>query len=178
MTTATKTPLKIMMFENAGGSISFRVTGTIHGELIQKNFPTDAEVRTFMNGLLAAAGQGESSPQRLANTIFPTDAELHEAELAWQRLRAQVLKGSLVTAITDTCARPPAQSHRPLAIDQTSFARRCGHTNYSAQRNANRYLRRATSSPKRFSSSMMVLGKSSAMVEIPTGCGWVSHVNS
>lgn len=52
-----------------------------------------------MNGLLAAAGQGESSRRRVTTTNFPLDTDLHEAELAWARLRAQVPKGSLITAV-------------------------------------------------------------------------------
>ena len=52
-----------------------------------------------MNGLIAAANQGESSRQRVATTIFPEDAELREAELAWKRLRQQLPRGSLVTAV-------------------------------------------------------------------------------
>ncbi|MDO8587622.1 MAG: hypothetical protein Q7T82_11340 [Armatimonadota bacterium] len=99
MGNSTKVSLKIIPFKNPSGHLAFRVSGTIHGERVQKNFPTDAEARTFMNGLVAAAGQGESSPRRVATTIFPLDTDLHEAELAWQRLRAQDPKGSLVTAV-------------------------------------------------------------------------------
>lgn len=52
-----------------------------------------------MNGLIGAANQGESSRQRVATTTFPQDADLREAELAWQRLRRQQPQGSLVTAV-------------------------------------------------------------------------------
>jgi hypothetical protein len=66
---------------------------------MQKNFPTELAARTFMHGLIAAANQGETSRPRVATTIFPEDAKLREAELAWQRLRQKMPRGSLITAI-------------------------------------------------------------------------------
>jgi hypothetical protein len=40
------------------------MTGSICGERVQKNFPTELMARTFMNGFIAAANQGESSRPR------------------------------------------------------------------------------------------------------------------
>lgn len=119
--TATKIPLKIVMFENSGGSLSFQVTGTIHGERIQKNFPTDAEARTFINGLLAAAGQGESSPQRIAHPILPTNVQLYEAELAWPGIQRQVLIGFLVATIDYPMANGRPRTPATMIPCQDSF---------------------------------------------------------
>ena len=98
-----KPSLKIIAFRNRGGTLSSRVTGTVgEGDAkqrMQKNFPTREEAEVFMDGLIDAADQGESSPTRPANTIFPTNDELREAELAWKRLRAKLPEGSLVTAV-------------------------------------------------------------------------------
>lgn len=52
-----------------------------------------------MDGLVKAAGQGESLPTRVTTTIFPRDEALHDAPLAWQRLQAQVPTGAPITAI-------------------------------------------------------------------------------
>ncbi len=99
MGNSAKITLKIIPFKNPSGQVAYRVTGMIYGERIQKNFPTHAEARTFMDGLVKAAGQGESLPTRVTTTIFPREEDLHDAQLAWQRLRAQVPKGSLITAV-------------------------------------------------------------------------------
>jgi hypothetical protein len=99
MANSTKFTLKIIPFTNPSGNLAYRVTGMVYVERIQKNFPTFEEARTFMNGLIAHAGQGESSPTRIATTTLMLDADLHEAQMAWQRLRAQVPKGSLITAV-------------------------------------------------------------------------------
>ena len=101
LTTAnsTKFTLKIIPFTNPSGNLAYRVTGMVYGERVQKNFPTFEEARTFMNVLIAYAGQGESSPTRIATTTLMLDADLHEAQMAWQRLRTQVPKGSLITAV-------------------------------------------------------------------------------
>jgi hypothetical protein len=45
------------------------MTGSICGERVQKNFPTELMARTFMNGLIAAANQGESSRTRFIGRI-------------------------------------------------------------------------------------------------------------
>lgn len=100
MSHSTKVTLKIIPFRNPGGSVAFRVSGTVYGERIQKNFSTRSVAETYLNGLLAVAGQGQSSdPQRLVMTTFVRDADLHDAQLAFARLRAQVPRGSLVTAV-------------------------------------------------------------------------------
>lgn len=99
MGNSTKITLKIIPFKNPSGQVAYRVTGMIYGERIQKNFPTHAEARTLMDGLVKAAGQGESLPTRVTTTLFPRDEDLHDAQLAWQRLRAQVPNGSLITAV-------------------------------------------------------------------------------
>ena len=99
MGNSTKVTLKIIPFKNPSGQLAYRVTGMIYGERIQKNFPTPAEARTFMNGLIEHAGQGESLPTRLTTTTFARDEDLQDAQLAWQRLRAQVPKGSLTTVV-------------------------------------------------------------------------------
>jgi hypothetical protein len=54
---------------------------------IQKNFPTHAEAEVFMNGLLRAANQGQSSRQQIMPTNFSSERDLRDAESAWFRLR-------------------------------------------------------------------------------------------
>lgn len=76
-----------------------RVTGTISGHSVQKNFPTRDAAEVFMDGLIRSANQGKSAPTRAALTIFQTDQELHTAELAYQRLRTALPTGSLMTAV-------------------------------------------------------------------------------
>ncbi|MBI4622461.1 MAG: hypothetical protein HY736_04465 [Verrucomicrobia bacterium] len=81
MSNSTQVALRIIPFKYPSGHLTNRVTGTIRGERVQKNFPADAEARTFMNGLVAAAGQGKSAPQRVTTTNLPRDVDLREAEM-------------------------------------------------------------------------------------------------
>jgi hypothetical protein len=56
--------LKIIPFKNRGGTLSFRVSRTILGERVQKNFPTQLAAEEFRDELLARAKQGDSEPVR------------------------------------------------------------------------------------------------------------------
>ncbi len=98
MSNPTKVTLKIILYENPSGHLSHRVTGAIHGERVQKNFPTNAEVRTFMNGLVPAAGQGKSTPQRVTTTNLPRVADLREAQMPWQRFAGPGPRGNLCSS--------------------------------------------------------------------------------
>ncbi len=91
--------LKILPFKNPSGNVVHRVTGTIYGERVQKNFASLSEARGFMNGLIQSANQGDSLPTRVAYTTLAKDEELREAELAWARLRASHPTGSLITVV-------------------------------------------------------------------------------
>jgi hypothetical protein len=81
-----KSTLKIIWFKNPSGDKVPRVTGTIHGERVQKNFPTRREAQGYINGLLARAYQGDSAPLRQVATTLESDKDLREAELAFSRL--------------------------------------------------------------------------------------------
>ena len=52
-----------------------------------------------MSGLIAAANQEESVPQRVAVTRLASDEDLREAEQAWARLRRAQPDGSLISAV-------------------------------------------------------------------------------
>jgi integrase len=99
MSNSRKITLDVIPFKNPSGHLVHRVSGYIHGERVQKNFPTELKARTFMNGLIADANQGESARQRLTTTSLAEDGDLREAELAWERLREKVPAGSLITAV-------------------------------------------------------------------------------
>jgi integrase len=96
---SAKVTLKIVPFQNPSGHVVHRVSGSIYGKRVQKNFATVEVARTFMHGLLKAADQGESMSARVTTTSFARDEYLREAELAWARLREAHPKGSLVTAV-------------------------------------------------------------------------------
>lgn len=99
MANSTKITLRIIPFKNPSGAVVFRVSGSILGQRVQKNFPTRQAAGTFMDGLIGAANQGESARKRVTTTTLPDDADLREAELAWGRLRRELPRGSLITAV-------------------------------------------------------------------------------
>jgi len=90
--------LKIVTFKNPSGRFAYRVTGTIHGGRVQKNFPSHEAAEEFMNGLLQSGDQGDSAPRRVTTTLL-REEDMKEAELAWGRLRKKHPEGSLVTAV-------------------------------------------------------------------------------
>jgi hypothetical protein len=94
-----KSTLKIVWFKNPSGEKVPRVTGTIHGERVQKNFSTRQEAQGYINGRLARAYQGDSSPLRPAATTFESDDDLKDAEIAFARLRSAIPKGALTTVV-------------------------------------------------------------------------------
>jgi hypothetical protein len=92
-----KTTLKVIPFENRGGSFSFRVTGMIVGKRVQKNFATQAAAEGFLTEVLGAANQEES--YRVTTTLFRTDPLLREAEAAHAKLTAAAPSASLLKAV-------------------------------------------------------------------------------
>ncbi len=92
-----KTTLKVIPFENRGGSYSYRVSGTIIGKRVQKNFATQAAAEAFLSELVGAANQEES--YRVTTTLFPTDPLLREAESAYAKLTGAAPSASLLKAV-------------------------------------------------------------------------------
>lgn len=56
----SKLTLNIVPFENRGGSTSYRVSGTVLGKQLRKNFPTLVEAEVFKRGILAKHTQVET----------------------------------------------------------------------------------------------------------------------
>src|ERR1035438_9649456 len=94
---STKITLKIIPFKNPSDSFAYRVSGTILGTRVQKNFPTREQAEGFMNGAVRTANQADSSNrERLTSTTFATDEILREAEAAHRLLQKH--GGSLYAA--------------------------------------------------------------------------------
>src|SRR5208283_2001438 len=92
--------LKIVPFKNPSERIVFRVTGTICGRRFQRNFRILQEAERFMNDLNTAGNQGQSArPQVTTTTTITDDKDLRNAEDALERLREQMPKGRLTTAV-------------------------------------------------------------------------------
>ena len=97
---STKITLKIIPFKNRSGSIAFRVSGTILGTRVQKNFPTREEAEAFMDGLVRSAKQADSARrERLTSTTFPTDEALRDAEAAYHLLQKRAPGVALYDAV-------------------------------------------------------------------------------
>lgn len=105
-----KCPLEIVQFANPkGGSISYRVTGTIEGKRIQKNRKTLEEATNLRDALLKGAAQGESLPSYYRMTTFPTQEDQNDAELAFHRLKKKLPEASLVVVVDDYLKRNTAE---------------------------------------------------------------------
>jgi integrase len=88
----TAFPLKIVPFQNRGGSIAWRVTGTLRTGRVQRNFPTETAAQVFVN---QHAPIRSGNPPRPVITHLP-EAVVREAEAACARLRPGV---SLLQAV-------------------------------------------------------------------------------
>ena len=97
----TDGPFKIIPFKNRGKkkTLSYRVSGTLLGVRVQKNFPTPEAAQKKIDALIRTAAQGHSLPTRYVATRFKSDEELHEAELAHQRLVSRLPGSSLMAAV-------------------------------------------------------------------------------
>ena len=96
----TKIGLKILSYTNRSGTLSFRVSGTILGTRVQKNFPTRDEAEGFMNGLVRTANQEDSTKrERITSTTFPTDRMLRDAESAHDLLQRKAPGATLLAAV-------------------------------------------------------------------------------
>ena len=99
MSNSTKVTLKIVQFRNPSGQYVHRVSGTVYGRRVQKNFQTRQEAQGYMIGEQKRAYQGDSSPMRPAVTTFESDDDLKDAEIAFARLRNAIPKGALTTVV-------------------------------------------------------------------------------
>ena len=97
---STRITLKVLPFKNPSCSIAFRVSGTILGTRVQKNFPTREEAEGFMNGLIRSANQADSAKrERLTSTTLATDEILRDAEAAYHLLQKRAPGATLYTAV-------------------------------------------------------------------------------
>lgn len=92
-----KISIKVIPFKNRGGSISYRVSGSVLGMRVQKNYSNLEEAKKFEVQVLQAANQGES--KRQAITSFGSDDELHVAEFAHKRLKGFSESADLLQAV-------------------------------------------------------------------------------
>jgi hypothetical protein len=99
MPNSERITLKVEPYKNRGGSISHRVTGSIHGRRLQKNFPSFADAERKMNELKDGANQGDSSLRRKVFMTLKTDCDPRDAEFAMDRLMEANPKVSLVAAV-------------------------------------------------------------------------------
>lgn len=79
-----QTKFNVSRFENRTGTVSWRVTGYLHGVRIRKNFATREEAAAEKAALEIRAIQAESG-QRTAITSL-SDAQLREAESVFHRI--------------------------------------------------------------------------------------------
>ena len=100
---ATIGPLEIVTFPNRGGSTSYRVQGTVHGERIRNNFPNEAGARIFANEKVRGLVGG--SRRRTVETTL-SDAQLAAAEAFFHDLPS--------TASAHEVLRFYFDHHRPI----------------------------------------------------------------
>ncbi len=82
---ANPIPLKIVPFTNPSGKIVPRVTGTIRGKQVRRNFKDDGAAQAFVNKHIAPM-LGAPIPRPIITIL--TDAQVRDAEAAVQRLPA------------------------------------------------------------------------------------------
>lgn len=101
MANSTKITLKVIRKVYKSGTPYYHLTGRIFGEPHQENFPTQDEAEAKKVELIRVATQGQSAAPktRIASTIFPTDLELHAAEVAYSKLKAALPDISLTTVV-------------------------------------------------------------------------------
>src|SRR5258706_16431341 len=82
------TSFVISEFTNPSGEVVFRVSGSLNGKRIRKNFPTRTEAEAERQVLEIQGLQAETGVRVAATRL--TDDELHEAETAFQRLKGKL----------------------------------------------------------------------------------------
>lgn len=92
--------LKIIPFKNRSGTMSFRLTGTILGMRVQKNFSTVEAAEAFRDELLRRATQGKT--WRTVETLLP-ESWLKEAEAVFEKF-GKAEDGSVAPPFLPTAA--------------------------------------------------------------------------
>ncbi len=100
---ATALPLSIIPFRNRSGTLSYRVSGTLRGERIRKNFNHEVDAQTWLNKNVA--GIISAIPVHPVLTTL-TEDQARQAEAA---LTLLPIGTDLIQAVTYF-----AQYHRPL----------------------------------------------------------------
>ncbi len=140
-----RTPkLIITPFPNASGSISFRVSGTIRGERIRQNFPTEAEAISFRASLLEGLTSGNE--ERPVLTRLP-EGVVRQAEAAFADLPAGTTLGQAVRFFRDHFKQLAGAMLYDAAEDWSAWLRRTRknqeHTAVGLRENIRRFGRAA-----------------------------------
>lgn len=77
----------ISEFTNPSGEVVFRVSGTLEGKRVRKNFPTRAEAKAEADVLELQRLQADSGLRPILTRL--TDTQAHEAEAAFRRLEGR-----------------------------------------------------------------------------------------
>jgi len=93
-----KQKFKITKFENPGGKPAFRVSGTLFGERIRKNFETRKEAVAYRQELNVEHLNGDPAGQQVWTTL--TNEENRDAIAAMNQLKAAESKRSLSFAVS------------------------------------------------------------------------------
>ena len=83
------TTFVIGRFENRNGATSWRVSGTLHGERIRKNFKTRDEAVAEKSFLEISSLQATSGLRAIATAL--TEPQVREAEALFQRMTGKPL---------------------------------------------------------------------------------------
>ncbi|MGH7997374.1 MAG: tyrosine-type recombinase/integrase [Opitutaceae bacterium] len=108
----------ISQFTNPSGDVVFRVSGSLDGKRIRKNFPTRADAEAERQALDIGDLQSKAGVRPAITRL--TDEQLHEAEAVFQRLvgRPQPLSFYVDFALTNY--REP-EKQKPLAEAVTEY---------------------------------------------------------
>ncbi|MBP6865177.1 MAG: site-specific integrase [Candidatus Didemnitutus sp.] len=121
-----QTKFEVQRFENRNGTISWRVSGWLHGVRIRKNFPTREEAAAEKLALELKALQ-VSAGMRPALTSL-TDVQLREAEDAFRRVKDKPKSLLFYLDYALTNYRAPEQEKRLIeAVDDYIATRKRDH---------------------------------------------------
>ena len=103
----------ITPFTNPSGDVVFRVTGTLDGKRVRKNFPTRAEAEVERQAYEIQAMQADSGMRKAITRL--TDEQLREAEAIFTRLTGQ--SHTLSFCVEFTLANYRAPERQKLLAD-------------------------------------------------------------
>lgn len=102
--------LSIQRFENASGTIAFRVFGYLHGERVRRNFATREEAAAEKTALEIRAHQVAAGYRPVLTSL--SEAQVREAESVFQRLAGKPQPLSFFVDFALANYRPPETAKR------------------------------------------------------------------